>query len=234
MIQIALVDDNEFDRSELRRCLVRYEKENHIELKLTEFEDGEDIVTDYTAEYDLILLDIEMRFMNGMKAAEEIRRMDENVAIIFITNMPQYAIRGYKVRAMDYMLKPISYFSFSETLNRALAHRNKQEAKYITISLKGGKVRVDVSKICYVEVQDHLLIYHTLDGNYIAKGRMKDLEEMLDPKRFFRCNRCYIVNLSYVENYQGNDLRVHSDLIQISRSRKKQFLDAMNIYINEL
>ena len=233
MIRIALVDDNEFDRAQLTECLKRYEKENHLKLQVTEFDDGEDIVTDYTADYDLILLDIEMQFMNGMKAAEEIRRMDAHVPLVFITNMPQYAIEGYKVRALDYMLKPISYFSFAETLNRALAYVKSRETQYITISLKGGKVRVDISRICYIEVQDHLLIYHTVDGNYIAKGTMKDLEDMFDEKTFFRCNRCYIVNLAYVENYQGNDAVVHGDIVQISRSRKKQFLDAMNVYINE-
>ncbi|MBP3900522.1 MAG: response regulator transcription factor [Blautia sp.] len=232
MIRVALVDDNGYDREKLKEYLERYEKDHHLQFKVTEFTDGEDIVTDYTAEYDLILLDIEMQFLNGMKAAQKIREMDADVPLVFITNMPQYAIDGYKVRALDYVLKPVSYFSLTETLGRALKHINTHEKKYITISLKGGKVRVDISEIMYVEVQDHLLIYHTVNGNYIAKGTMRDLESMFDPEQFFRCNRCYIVNLAYVDNYQGSDLVIHGDRVQISRSRKKQFLDAMNVYIN--
>ena len=90
-------------------------------------------MTDYSADYDLILMDIEMAFLNGMKAAEKIRELDKDVVIIFITNMPQYAIQGYKVNALDYMLKPISYFSFSESMGRALHRVKVQEKEFITI-----------------------------------------------------------------------------------------------------
>ena len=92
MIRIAIVEDDRHDREALKKCLNRYEKENQVKFSVTEFQDGEDIVTDYTASYDLIILDIEMAFLNGMKAAEKIRELDTNVIIIFITNMPQYAI----------------------------------------------------------------------------------------------------------------------------------------------
>jgi DNA-binding LytR/AlgR family response regulator len=135
---------------------------------------------------------------------------------------------------MDYMLKPISYFAFSESLGRALRKVKTQEREYITVSMKGGKMKLDVSQICYVEVQDHLLIYHTTEGKYVTKGAIKDAESQLDPKRFFRCNRCYLVNLEHVENYQGSDVTVNADIIQVSRSRRRPFLDALNEYMNEV
>ena len=116
MIRIAIVEDDRHDREALKKCLNRYEKENQMKFSVTEFQDGEDIVTDYTASYDLIILDIEMAFLNGMKAAEKIRELDTNVIIIFITNMPQYAIQGYKVNALDYILKPISYLSIQSSI----------------------------------------------------------------------------------------------------------------------
>ena len=234
MIRIAIVEDDRHDREALKKCLNRYEKENQMKFSVTEFQDGEDIVTDYTASYDLIILDIEMAFLNGMKAAEKIRELDTNVIIIFITNMPQYAIQGYKVNALDYMLKPISWFSFSESMGRALSRVKTSAREYITISLKGGKQKLDVSKICYVEVQDHLLIYHTTEGNFVTKGTIRDAESQLDVKRFFRCNRCYLVNLEFVETYQGSDIMVNGDTIQVSRSRRKPFLDALNEYMNEV
>ena len=194
----------------------------------------EDIVTDYSADYDLILMDIEMAFLNGMKAAEKIRELDKDVIIIFITNMPQYAIQGYKVNALDYMLKPISYFSFSESMGRALHRVNVQEKEFITIALKGGKKKLDITQICYVEVQDHLLLYHTTEGSFATKGTIRDAESQLDAKSFFRCNRCYLVNLEYVDNYMGSDVSVNGDTIQVSRSRRKPFLDALNEYLNEV
>ena len=148
MIRIAIVEDDRHDREALKKCLNRYEKENQVKFSVTEFQDGEDIVTDYTASYDLIILDIEMAFLNGMKAAEKIRELDTNVIIIFITNMPQYAIQGYKVNALDYILKPISYFSFSESMVRALAKIKTPEKEYITIVLKGRSEERRVGKEC--------------------------------------------------------------------------------------
>jgi DNA-binding LytR/AlgR family response regulator len=232
MIRIAIVEDDERDRKELKKCLLRYGKETGQTFQTTEFTDGADIIADYTAEYDLILMDIEMAFLDGIKTAEKIRKLDPDTIIIFITNSSQYAIQGYKVRALDYVLKPISYFSFCECLTRALRYTKAKEKEYITIAMKGGRMKLDLSQLCYLEVQDHLLIYHTTEGNYVAKGTIKDAEGQLDPVRFFRCNRCYLVNLEYVENYHGSDVTVHGDVIQVSRSRRKPFLDALNEYMN--
>lgn len=93
-VRIAIVEDSDQDRELLKKNLSRYEREKDIRFDLTEFSDGEDLVTDYSADYDLILMDIKMTFMDGMRAAKKIREMDSEVVIVFITNMPQYAIEG--------------------------------------------------------------------------------------------------------------------------------------------
>lgn len=231
-VRIAIVEDSGADREVLRSNLQRYEKEKDVRFDLTEFTDGEDLVVGYTADYDLILMDIQMSFMDGMKAAKKIREMDTDVVIVFISNTPQYAIEGYRVNAVDYMLKPISWFSFSESLARALLYVRPREKEFVTISLKGGRTRLEPDRICYVEAQDHVLVYNTQEGSFSAKGTMRDAEAQLSAKRFFRCNRCYLVNLKYVEAYQGCDVRVNGDVIQVSRRRRKSFLDALNIYMN--
>lgn len=233
MLQIALVEDDPFYLSELTGYLRQYEKERNIKIEITVFSDGEDIVTGYAANFDIILMDIEMTFMDGMTAAENIRTVDSEVVIIFITNMPQYAIQGYKVDALDYVLKPVTYFAFSQRIDRALKKVRRKEKKYLTVFSRGTRVKLDMAAICYVEVQDHNLIYHTTEHNYISSGTMKDAETQLAQADFFRCNRCYLVNLEYVEQVKNYELKVHTDIIQISRPRKKAFLDALNRYINE-
>ncbi len=231
-IRIAIVEDNETDLNLLEENLHRYEQEKKVQFVWKVFRDGEDLVTDYSADYDLILLDIMMHFMDGMTAARKIREMDSSVTIVFITNTPQYAIEGYKVGAADYVLKPISWFSFSESLTRVFRIKKPELRQFVTIALKGGKIKVDMDRICYVEVQDHQLVYNTLDGKYISKGIMRDLEEQLKGTSFYRCNRCYVVNLRYVEAYIGSDIHVNGDIIQVSRSRRKGFMDALNTYMN--
>lgn len=106
--------------------------------------------------------------------------------------------------------------------------------EYLTISMKGGKKKLDVDTICYVEVQDHVLIYHTTSGDFETKGTMNDAEGQLTPEKFFRCNRCYLVNLEYVDRYLGSDIMINGDTIQVSRGRRKPFLDALNEYLNEV
>lgn len=234
MLHIAVVEDDKTYAAQLKEYLLRYEEEKKRKLSVTIFSDGEDIVTDYTADFDIILMDVEMTFMNGMTAAEKIREMDSAVVIIFITNMPQYAIQGYRVDALDYVLKPISYFAFSQRIDRALTKVRKKESRFITIALKGGMRKIDVSLLCYVEVIDHELIYHTVDGDCVTKGTIKEAQDALNKEKFFRCNRCYLVNMEYVEDFRGNSITVNGDIVQVSRSRKKAFLDALNDYMSEV
>ena len=234
MLRIAVVEDDKTYAAQLKEYLVRYGTEKNQKISVALFPDGEDIVTDYSAEFDIILMDVEMTFMDGMTTAERIREKDNEVVIIFITNMPQYAIQGYKVDALDYVLKPISYFAFSQRIERALTRVKKKEATYITVAQKGGKKKLNVDKICYVEVRDHDLIYHSTKGDIVTKSSMKEAEDTLGGTKFFRCNRCYLVNLEYVEDFRGNDVTVASDVIQVSRARKKAFMDALNDYMNEV
>lgn len=234
MIRIALVEDDRTYREELMQFLKRYEQESNEKFHITTFTDGDEIVDGYSCDFDIILMDIVMKYMNGMDAAEQIREIDSEVVIIFITNTPQYAMKGYMVDALDYVLKPITYFSFSQRIDRALARMKKRTTKYLSIAYKGGLKKLDVSQITYVEVRDHDLIFHTAEKEYLSKGTLSDVEQMLEQQHFFRCNKCYLVNLEYVEGVQNNDILVAGDLVQVSRAKRKALLDALNDYINEV
>lgn len=234
MIRIALVEDDPIYVRQLKEYLTRYEKSVGEKFVITCFSDGDEIAIGYKAEYDIILMDIEMGFMDGMTAAEEIRKLDTEVVIIFITNMPQYAIKGYAVDALDYVLKPISYYAFTQRIDRAISRMQRRSRRYICVTGKNGVQKLEFSRISFVEVQGRKLVYHTLDGTVIAQGTMKDAEESLDGKMFFRCNKGYLVNLEQVDSIQEDNAIVGGETVQISRSKKRAFLDALNNYINEV
>lgn len=234
MIRVALVEDDPNYRKELMEYLKRYEQESGERFRVTVFTDGDEIAEVYRADYDIILMDIEMTFMDGMTAAEHIRKVDSEVVIIFITNMPQYVMKGYTVDALDYVLKPVTYFAFTQRIDRALTRMKKRTAKYITIEIKGGMQKLDISKITYVEVSNHDLIFHAAGGDYLTKGAMKEVESNLESEHFFRCNKCYLINLEYVDSVQNNDVILGKDIVQVSRARKKALLDALNDYMNEV
>ena len=209
MIKIAIVEDEAMYAKQLEEFLHQYEAENHEAFDITIYSDGDQIVNKYKSQFDIILMDVEMKFMDGMSAAEEIRKMDSEVVIIFITNMAQYAIRGYAVDALDYVLKPVSYFAFSQRLNRAIERMKKREAKVIMVNIKGGMVRINIANIYYIESQGHTM-------------------------NFFRGNKGYLINLKHVDRIQDNCAVVKGKELVLSRARKKEFMEALTRYWGEV
>lgn len=231
MLRLAIVEDDPVYRSEFKKYLSQYEKESGEKFEILEFSDGDEIVEEYKSDFDIILMDVEMRYMDGMSAAEEIRKVDSDVTIIFITNMPQYAIRGYRVDALDYILKPVAYYAFSQTITRALSRRKKRQKKYVVVSIHGGKQKIDAERIRYIEVMNHDLIFHTMDGNVTTKGTIRDVEQKLADETFFPCNKSFLINLAFVDGVQNNDVCLGNDVLPVSRAKKKGLMDALNAYM---
>ncbi|MCR5415751.1 MAG: LytTR family DNA-binding domain-containing protein [Pseudobutyrivibrio sp.] len=234
MLQVAVVDDDATYRKEIVAMLAKYEKEYGESFNITEYTDGDELVENYNSDYDIILLDVEMQFMDGMTAAEHIREIDPDVILVFITNMPQYAIKGYRVDALDYILKPIAYYPFSQTIKRAIGRRSTSDKKYLRFKIKGGEQKIASTEIRYIEVIGHDMIIHGINGNIMTKGTIKQMEEELKEESFFLCNKGFLVNLAYVDAIQGNDIKMGVDVVQVSRSKKKPFMDALNKYMRTM
>lgn len=234
MIRIAIVEDEELYIEQLTGYLKQYQKEMGEELEVTVYRDGDGITAKYTAQFDIILMDIQMRFVDGMSAAEEIRRMDSEVVIMFITNMTQYAIKGYEVGALDYILKPVSYFPFSQKLSHAITRVKRRENTYITVPVKGGIQRLDVSDIYYIESSGHNLIFHTRKEKYVAALTMKSIEEKLTGLGFSRGNKCYLINLKHVEGIRDKCAIVKGEKLQLSRPRMNAFMQDLTKYWGEV
>ena len=234
MLEIAIVEDEENYRNILCEYLERYEQETGEKIHLSIFTDGDEIVENYMAEYDMILMDIEMQFMNGMDAARKIREIDTAVVIIFITNMAQYAIQGYEVDALDYILKPISYFAFSQRIQRAIGRMKKREEHYINIVSKNGVNKVPVSDIGWIESEGHRLFYHTKEHVYESTlNSMKEMEQELKKYNFFRCNKGYLVNLAHVKAIRDGWAILTNGQVMISRTKKTEFQKALTTYAGE-
>lgn len=230
MIRIAIVEDDDNYRQQLAEYLRRFEYEIGQAFEITTYTDGDGIVSSYHAQFDIILMDVEMKFMDGMSAAEEIRKVDKEVVIIFISNMAQYAIKGYAVDALDYVLKPVSYFAFAQRLNRAISRMHKRETKKIALNTKEGTVRMDLSDILFLESQGHTIILHTIGQNYELAGTMKALENDLMEDHFFRGNKGYLINLAHVDSVREGCAVVHGEELLLSRARRKDFMEALTAY----
>ena len=232
MYRIAIVEDEKRQVQTLIHFLHQYEKENMVDFQLDFFSDGDEIVEKYGCNYDLILMDIMMQFMDGMTAAEEIRKKDESVFIIFITNMVDYAIKGYQVGAFDYILKPIKYFQLEKSLTRALGKLKKEgNGSHINIKTASGTQKISLNELKYVTSYGHYLTFSTIKGEYVSYLRVKDVEDFLKEKDFFRVNKGTIVNFRYVDGVDNNCCIIGDNRINISRGRKKEFMEALTYYM---
>lgn len=231
MLNIAVVEDDEAYRAQIAGFIARFEAERGLAAKVTQFRDGGEILADYRPGFDIILLDIEMPRVNGMSAAEEIRRQDEDVVLVFVTNMAEYAVQGYSVGALDFILKPVEYDTFALKLARAVSRAKSRENAQILLTTSEGAVRLNVRQIYYVEVQNRILYYHTDQGVYKVRGTMQKAEEELELRHFVRCNYWYLVNLRHVSEIKENVAVVAGDELEISRRNRGGFLHALTNYV---
>lgn len=233
MINIAIVEDENNAVNQLRQYLKRYETDNSEQFQISVFKDGLDIVSDYTADYDIILLDIQMKHMNGMEAAEKIRELDEDVAFIFITSSVHFAVQGYLVDALGYIVKPVAYPVFAKTLDKAVKSiKQRQTDFYLNICVKNGQMRLNINDIYYIESQRHNIILHTVKGEFLTPGPLKDLEKALSEKGFSRCHNAFLINLKHAAGIQNSSLILsNGEELPISRTRKKTFMENLTGYM---
>ena len=231
MYHIAIVEDEASFAAQLQEYLEEYQEENDVRFKVSVFEDGEDILKDYQPLYDIIMMDIEMPKLNGMQAAEQIREQDMDVTLMFITNMAAYAIRGYEVGALDFVMKPINYYTFSMKLTRVLKRMKQKAQQEILLTLPDGVKKLNVQQIYYVEVQNRMLSYHTDEGVFEMRGTMQSVEQMLSPYAFAKCNHWYIVNLKHVSEVRKTTAVVAGHELEVSRRNRTTFLKALTEYV---
>ena len=234
MIKIALVDDERSYLDTLEEYLGRYQEEHHEFFEITKYQDGDEILSHFHCQFDLIFLDIQMNFLNGMSTAEEIRKLDSRVIIMFITNRTDFAVRGYEVDALDYILKPVSYFEFSKKLERALKRMEKKSELMLAVTISAGLKRVDAGEILYIESEGHYLIFHTRMETFKTRAKIADYETELKEHGFVRINKGCLLNLKYAEGVEENCAVVAGERLPVSRSRKQEFMASLAAYISQL
>lgn len=231
MIQIAIVEDDPAARLQIRDCLGFISAENGIRFDIAEFSTGFSFIGQYKPGYDIVFMDIDMPGMNGIDTARALRKMDSNVVLIFVTNMAQYAISGYEVDALDFILKPVNKYSFAVKVNRAIARTTKRTDEYVQIKTDGGFHRVRITAIKYLEVAGHYVIYHTANGDYSEYGTLKEAESKINRPHFVRCNRSFLVNLRHVSSVCKDSVFIDGDELLISRPQRKAFLAALSEFM---
>ena len=231
MIRIAIVEDAAFDRQVLRDCLREYGQETGTELQITEFTGGTAFLEQYQEDLDLIFMDIMMDGLDGLTTARKLRRRDDKVLLVFVTSMLQYAVQGYSVDAMDFIVKPVTYTGLKLCMDRVVRRLNETTPVRLRFTNREGTHSVDAAEICYIESLEHKIVVHTVQGEIQSDMSLAAAEKMVKALPFFRCHVSYLVSLRYVDRVSGNDVWVNGDRLAISRYRRKDFLEAWSAWL---
>ena len=151
----------------------------------------------------------------------------------FYLYMAQYAIHGYEVNALDYVIKPIAYYPFSVKLRRAIRMIRETSGNSLLLPFDGEERRIPTKDILYVEVHSHTVDYYTYSGVSSVTGTLKMVEEKLKNDYFVRCNSCYLVNLRHVTGLKDDTVIVEGHSLKISRAKKKEFMNQLSIFYSE-
>lgn len=230
--RVAVVEDSDQEADRLRAFFARYQAEKDVQFKIARFADAESFLSKCGA-FDLVLMDIMLPGMNGMDAAARLRRIDPLVTLVFVTNMAQFAVKGYEVDAFDFIVKPVAYPHFVMKMDRVMGKLRHIQDKQLVLKFADGLLRLPVSQIKYIEVSAHSLHYHAMEAIHTVYGSLKKVEEELVGEPFARCNSCYLVNLSRVQAIDGYTVVVGGEALQISRAKRKAFLESLNNYLGE-
>lgn len=233
MIRIAVVEDEDSAEQSLRENLESWNVQKKYSFHIERYRSAEDFLEKYDSGFDVVFMDIELNGMDGVRAAKKLREFDEQVVLIFVTNMKKYVVSGYEVGALNYIVKPINFFSFSLTMDRCMRRLESRGADSICVKIPYGFKKIQCSDIYYVDIVKHELLFHTVSGGVKTYGNLKEWENKLESFGFVRCNASAIVNLRHVESVIGDDIHIGGDVIRISRTKKKSFLETFTMFIGE-
>jgi len=202
--------------------------------EISEHDDGISLLSEHKKyPYDIVLLDIEMSGMIGLKTGHELRSMDKNVIILCVTSIESYAYESSRVEPFYYLMKPIDYSKVSEVLGKAI--RKLKERNYVVdFSWKGKHYELKLSNIIYLENDWGNVKFITIDSRYMSADKLDEYDRILSPYGFLRCHRNYLINMSYIKSINTEEINTtFGHTVYMKKKKKQECLNAFNNYITK-
>lgn len=230
-MNIAICDDCE------RECLIikKYCEESEIcaHIKCTTFLSGSKLLAAYKSgkRFDIVLLDVDMPEIDGIKVGNAIRSLDRNVIIIFITAYPEYAIDAYECEAFNYILKPCDPQKLKDVLTRAL-DRLGLLCKYHVVKIRNEIFRIPISEIYYIECCHKHIIYYLKHEKVETTDKLSSVYEALADYGFCQVHQGYIVNMAKIRRFDNYSVILEDGrAVMISVRKKAEVMIAYAKYV---
>jgi DNA-binding LytR/AlgR family response regulator len=228
MLRVAICDDCSVQAGIIMDLFNNYQTER-IEMKaqVSNFDSGEALLKSISSGdvYDLMLLDILMPGIDGIELAQEIRKHDEDVKLIYLTSTKEYAIEAFNVYAAHYIVKPITEGNLFPVLDKIIPMPKREVEPYITLSLPERNVKVPFSSLICLELSNRKLHVSLEDGDRLSSKFLRQSFEtsvapLLKDSRFFQTHKSYVVNLMHALEMRSNSFIMKNNMvIPITRSK---------------
>lgn len=198
MLKIAICDDNLQQQEEVELLIQGMGLKESVVIK--KFSSGEDLLKAYKDDqrFSVILLDMQMKELDGIQTAEYIRKYKGNCLIIIITSIIEYAVKGYSIDAYDFIMKPVGKKKFVKVLSKAINEIQVRENKVYTIKRRDMTVALRLSRIIYIESDKKRVIVHTKEKSYTNNENISIMEKKLQNDGFIRISRYFLVNINHI------------------------------------
>ena len=235
MLQIAVCDDNIDELSNMVQLINLYRSSKHLNCEYAVFPNGFDLIS--TLEkgklFDIYCLDIIMPGFSGIDVAKVIRVFDKTAPILFFTSSPEFALDSYSVKAINYVLKPLTkeklFFIFDDVIDQIKAEKEEDS---IIVKSNEGIQKILIANLVFVEVIGRNVLYHLLSGKVIecTEAFSSVCDTLLKYKRFIKTHRSYIVNMQYVDTIDNHKVTLQTlSSIPVAQGKakemKEQYLD---------
>lgn len=236
MYQIAICDDEDILIEVLKENLERYTAETGKEFRFLVYHDGSELLQDYRPDFDLIFMDIKMEKLNGLQTAEEIRRIDSMVGLIFLTSLKEYVWKGYEYGAVNYLLKPVKYGVLKMELDRYFLRYKGKAEPYLCFSNDYGKYKVFYKNLHFAETHKRNVLLDFDGQQQVIYKNMKEISALLETQpQFARCHQSFVVNLAFAQSVKGLELVLTTGKhIPISQPKRKAFMRSMTDYWGDM
>jgi DNA-binding LytR/AlgR family response regulator len=180
------------------------------------------------SEIDLMFLDINMPKISGI---DFVKSMAQKPMIIFTTAYPEYAVQGFELEAVDYLVKPIEFERFIKACNKCIALKNKNSSDQNTDTLfvKSDRklIKLALDDILYVQAYGDYIKIHTNDKIILSKDKLSNIEQSLPKNTFIRVHRSYIVHLNAIDYLEGKHVKIKDAVVPISDSNMENLMSRL-------
>lgn len=228
MLSIAVCDDHRGELSNMAQLIDLYRTARHIDCEYTGFLNGLDLVSalENGKRFDIYCMDIMMPGFSGMDAAREIRTFDKTAPILFFTSSPEFALESYSVKAINYVLKPVSkeklFFTFDDLLDQM--NMGKEEDAIIVKSNEGIQ-KIVVSSLVFAEVIGRNVLYHLRSGKVIecTEAFSPVCDHLMKYGCFIKPHRSYLVNMQYVDTIDNHQITLQTlSAVPVAQGKAKE------------